>query len=163
MKKLILPLLFFFALLSSCGYYSFKGALPSHLQTIAIPIFADKTSYPNVRENLTDRLIEAFINDNTLKVVDESKADLLINGTVQSIQTQAAAVQSGETVTDLQVYVNVRVVCEDIKMSKKLFEKTFRHYGLMDANGGQAEQDEAIAEAIELITEDILNTTLGGW
>jgi len=149
--------------LSACGYYSFKGALPSHIQSISIPIFVDRTSYPGMQEKVTDSVIEAFVSDNTLKVVDESKADLIISGSIQSVNQRAASVSAGEQVTEYQVYVNVKVVCEDIRESKKLYDKTFRQYGLMPFSGGQDEKDAAIDEAIVLITEDIVNTTLGGW
>ena len=55
------------------------------------------------------------------------------------------------------------VVCEDVKQSKKMYEKVFRQYGVMSSDAGQDEKDKAIDDAIELITEDVLNTTLGGW
>jgi hypothetical protein len=144
-------------------YYSFKGALPSYIQSVAIPIFIDRTAYPGVQEKVTDSVIEAFVADNTLKVVDESKADIVLNGTVQSVRERPAAVKAGETVTESHLYVSVKVVCEDIKNSKKLFDKVFSQYGITSYTAGQDEKDKAVEEAIQLITEDILNTTLGGW
>jgi len=147
----------------SCGYYSFKGSLPSHLKTIAIPIFVDRSAYPGVQEKVTDSITNAFISDNTLKLVDESKADVILNGTIQSVTQKVAAVKSGETVSEYQMYVSVKVVCEDIKQSKKMYEKVFNQYGVMSSDAGQDEKDKAIDDAIELITEDVLNTTLGGW
>ena len=153
----------FSGLLFSCGYYSFKGLLPSHLKTIAIPIFVDRSAYPGVQEKVTDSITNAFISDNTLKLVDESKADVILNGTIQSVTQKVAAVQTGETVSEYQMYVSVKVVCEDVKQSKKMFEKVFNQYGVMSSSAGQDEKDRAIDDAIELITEDVLNTTLGGW
>jgi len=150
-------------LLLSCGYYSFKGALPSHLKTIAIPIFIDRSAYPGVQEKITDSITNAFITDNTLKLVDESKADVILNGTIQSVTQRVAAVKSGETVSEYQMYVSLKVVCEDVKQSKKMYEKVFRQYGVMPNTAGQDEKDLAIDDAIELITEDVLNTTMGGW
>ena len=150
-------------LLLSCGYYSFKGSLPSHLKTIAIPIFIDRSAYPGVQEKVTDSITNAFITDNTLKLVDESKADVILNGTIQSVTQRVAAVKTGETVSEYQMYVSLKVVCEDVKQSKKMFEKVFNQYGVMSSDAGQEEKDRAIDDAIELITEDVLNTTLGGW
>jgi polyribonucleotide nucleotidyltransferase len=147
----------------SCGYYSFKGSLPSYLRTIAIPVFVDRSAYPGVLEKVTDSITNAFINDNTLKLVDESKADVILNGTIQSVTQKVAAVKAGETVSEYQMYVSVKVVCEDIKQSKKMYEKVFSQYGIMSSDAGQDEKDKAIDDAIELITEDVLNTTLGGW
>ena len=161
--KRILYVFLLIGLFQSCGYYSFKGSLPSHLQTIAIPIFIDRSAYPGVQEKVTDSVTEAFISDNTLKLVDESKADVLLNGTIQSVIQKVAAVKSGETVSEYQMYVSVKVVCEDVNQSKKMYEKVFRQYGVMASSADQDEKDKAIDDAIELITEDVVNTTLGGW
>lgn len=150
-------------LVSGCGYYSFKGALPSHLRSIAIPIFIDRSGYPGVLQNVTDSVTEAFISDNTLAVVDESKADIILNGTIESVTQKVAAVKAGETVSEYQMHVSVKVVCEDINKSKKLYEKVFREYGIMSNSASQDEKDQAIENAIVLITENIVNTTLGGW
>lgn len=162
LSGIILPAVILYTL-SACGVYSFKGALPSHIQTVAIPLFDDRTAYPGVRENLTNSLIDQFIADNTLKVVDESKADVLITGGIASIRRTAATVAAGETVTEYKVTVSVKAKGEDLKTSKVLFDKTFSQYGLMPSDGGQDDFDLAVAEAVQLITEDILNTTLGGW
>lgn len=148
---------------SGCGYYSFKGALPSDIKTIAIPLFDDRTPNPGVRENLTNMVIDQFIADNTLKVVDESKADLLLTGAITSIVVQPAVVRSGEVVSESKVVVSVRIKCEDIKRSKKLFEQNIQRYGLLDASAGLDERDAAIQVALDEITEDIVNATLGMW
>ena len=157
-----IAVILFLIFLNSC-WYSFKGALPSHLQSIAIPIFSDRTAYPGLSEDTTDRLIQAFINDNTLKVVDQSRADLIMNGTVQRVEQRVGALQTGETVTEYQIYVTLKVSCEDVKTGKKLYDKTFSQYGLMSSTGTQDERDAAISEALDLLIEEILNATLGGW
>lgn len=150
-------------LLSGC-YYSFKGSLPSHLETIAIPLFSDsQVQYPGVREDLTNKLINDFIADNTLKVVDESKADLLLTGEITSITQQAANVAAGEVVNEYKITVSVKVKCEDIKLSKVLYDKNIQRYGLMDAGAGNQGIEDAIDEAVVQISEDILNDTLGAW
>ena len=148
--------------LSGC-YYSFKGSLPSHLKTIAIPLFDDRNAqFPGVRENLTNKVIDEFISDNTLKVVDESKADLLLTGSITSIRQRAASVEAGEQVSSYKITVSVKVKCEDVKLSKVLYDKSIQQYGLMES-GSTEEIEMAIEEAIVQITEDILNDTLGAW
>ncbi len=162
MKKIVLALSIML-IFAGCGYYSFKGALPSHIQSVAIPIFIDKSGYPDILEKATDSVIEAFVLDNTLKVVDESKADIVINGTIVSVREKAAAFKAGETVSEYQMHVTIKVLCEDIRKSKTLFNKSFSDYGVMESGGGQDEKDKAIDDALVLITENIVNTTLGGW
>ena len=72
-------------------------------------------------------------------------------------------VQAGENVSESQVVVNVRVKCQNTKTSKVLFDKSLSEYGLMDLNAGLDERNNAIAEALELISDKIVDLTLGGW
>ena len=151
-------------IMSSCGYYSFKGALPSHIKTVAVPLFDNNTSYPNVREDLTNMIVDEFISDNSLSITDESNADIIISGTISSITQRAASVASGETVEEYHVYVNVKVKCEDVQNNKALWEKSFNEYGSMDAGtADDSEREAAILAAMEKVTENILNNTLGYW
>ncbi len=150
-------------LILSCGYYSFRGSIPSNVKNVAIPLFDDNTSYPGVREDMTNKVIDAFIADNTLLVSVESEADILITGTILSIRERAGIIKSGEEVEQYDVYVNVKVKCEEIKTNKVWWEKTLRRFGTMEGLGSQDERDAAIAVAIEEITEDILNNTLANW
>lgn len=164
-KEIVFTLVFTMIILTITGcYYSFKGSLPSHLKTIAIPLFDDRNAqFPGVRENLTNKVIDEFISDNTLKVVDESKADLLLTGFITSIVQQAANVAAGETVSSYKITVNVKVKCEDVKLSKVLYDKNIQRYGMMESASDADGIENAIEEALVQITEDILNDTLGAW
>ncbi len=147
-----------------CGYYSFKGSLPSYIKTIAIPLFDNQTPDPGVPETLNQLLTTEFIKDNTLKVVDETKADLILTGTIRPIRLQPAVVREGEEVAEDKLIVSVKVRCEDVRTSKVLFEKTFQQYSPLDATtAGLEEREQAINDALKLIAEDILNATLGAW
>ncbi len=146
-----------------CLSYSFTGSLPSHIKSVAIPLFEDNTAYPGVREDLTNRVIDEFIADNTLNVTSESQADLIISGVITSITQKAAILSAGETVDEYQVYVNVKVKCEDIKSNKVLWEKNLSQFGVMTGTASQDERNQAIQIAIEKLTNDILNNTLGYW
>ncbi|MBD3224928.1 MAG: hypothetical protein GF313_09370 [Caldithrix sp.] len=165
MRSLItlLTIFLFIAMIHNCGYYSFKGALPSYVQTIAVPLFNDQSSYPQIRENLTNKVVDSFIEDNTLKVVDESKADLILTGTIQPIRQQAATVQEGETVSNFKLTVNVQVKCEDVKTGKNLFDRSVSQMNLMSVNAGLEEREQAIMEALDLIADEIVDLTLGAW
>jgi hypothetical protein len=147
----------------SCGYYSFTGSIPSHIKTVAVPLFDDNTSFPGVREDLTNQIIDRFITENVLQVVPESKADLLITGTILSIQEKAAIITPGEDVEQFEVYVNVKVKCAEIKSGKVWWEKTLRRFGPMEGIGNIDARNDAIDVAIEEITQDIIDNTLANW
>lgn len=147
----------------ACGYYSFTGSIPSDIKTVAVPLFDDNTSFPGVREDLTNMVIDRFINENVLQVVPESKADLIITGTILSIQERAAIITPGEDVEQFEVYVNVKVKCAEIKSGKVWWEKTLRRFGVMEGVGNIDARNDAIDVAITEITQDIIDNTLANW
>lgn len=162
-KKAITLLIIFMIQCLSCGYYSFRGSIPSNIKKIAIPMFDDNTSYPGVRDDLSNGTIDAFIADNTLEVTNEANADLLITGTILSIREKAAIISAGEEVEKYEVYVNVRVKCTELKISKVWYDKTLRRFGVMESQGDQDQRDAAIRQAIKEIIQDILDNTLANW
>ncbi len=149
--------------LTACGYYSFKGSLPSYIQSIAITLFDNQSPDPGVPEELNQLLRDMFIDDNTLKVVDESKANLLLSGTIQSIRLKPAVVRTGEQVAEDKLVVTVKAKCEDLKTGKKLFDESFDYAVPLSATAGLDERQQAISEALKFIAEDILNATLAAW
>ena len=163
-SKILIILAGFIMIINSMGcVYSFGGSIPSDVTKVAIPLFDDNTSFPGLRDNLTNLVIDAFIANNILRVVNESDADLLITGTILSIRQQAAIITTGEEVDQFDVYVNVKVKCEHLSSCKVWWEKTLRRFGTMSGGGTQADQEEAINVAILQITDDILNNTLAYW
>ena len=162
-KSLALSIGLLFLLFCSGCVYSFGGSIPSDVTKIAIPLFDDNTSYPGVREDLTNLVIDAFIANNTLQIVNESEADLLITGTIISIRERASIITTGEEVDQYDVYVNVKAKCENLKSGKVWWEKTLRRFGNMSGGGTQEDQQVAIEQAIIQITDDILNNTIAYW
>ena len=150
-------------MLFGCGIYSFKGALPPHAKSIAIPLFDDRTAYPEIRENMTNGVIDAFISDNTLAVVDEGQADLVLYGTIQSIRQSPAVVKSGEQTTEAKLVVIVKLKVEDKVLNKTMVDKTIEEYSFLDENAGLAERDQAIGEIVDLLIDQIFNATLASW
>jgi hypothetical protein len=143
--------------------YSFSGSIPSDVTKIAIPLFDDNTSFPGVRDDLTNMVIDAFIANNILQVVEEPEADLLLTGTIMSIRQQAAIITTGEEVDQFEVYVTVKVKCEHLKSGKAWWEKNLRRFGTMSGSGTQEDMVVAINAALIEITDDILNNTLAYW
>ena len=162
-KILLIIISLFVGLSLSCGYYSFTGSIPSNIKTVAVPLFDDNTSFPGVREDLTNRVIDRFIAENVLQVVPESRADLLITGTILSINEKAAIITTGEDVEQYEVYVNVKVKCTEVKSGKVWWDKTLRRFGIMGGLENIDARNEAIAAAITDITQDVIDNTLASW
>ncbi|MBI3765520.1 MAG: LptE family protein [Ignavibacteriales bacterium] len=146
--------------------YSFTGSsVPSHLKTIAIPLFDDQSGAgePGLREKLTNKLIDHFRQDNNLEIADKTHADSILEGIITSIPDQPQVVEKGETVTKRRVTVSVKVTYQDMKLKKKIYDKEYSAWGDYLIGGGPAQRQTGIDAAIEKLTEDILIDTVSGW
>ena len=171
-KKLLLKgsiFLFVFALLvnlSGCCVYSFTGAsVPEHLNTVAIPIANDVSGFgqPGIRESLTNRLIQEFIEDNTLQVSERTNADALLECTIVSLSDAPVVITSGENIQSRRITLGVKVVYTDLVKRKVIFDKTFSNYGDYTPGGNISERDDAIELALDRMAEDILLAVVSGW
>ncbi|OGU98456.1 MAG: hypothetical protein A2455_15290 [Ignavibacteria bacterium RIFOXYC2_FULL_35_16] len=149
-----------------CCVYSFTGAsVPEHLKTIAIPIVDDRSGggEPGLREKITEVLTQKFIDDNTLQVTDKTTANAILECTVVSLTDAPAIVSAGEQIATRRITISVQVVNKDLVKRKTIFEKTFSNYGDYPSGGSIDSRKNAIEEAIEKITQDILLDTVSGW
>ncbi len=150
-------------LLLSCGVYSFKGSLAPHLKTVAVPLFENRTAEFGIAEELTDALIDEFTRDNSLKIADRSSADVLIEGVIVRVNDRAGAFDQRERVQDLKVYITVKIKCVDQVKRQVMWEERITQWGSYDPAGGPDARLDGIAEAIDKISQEVLNKTVSGW
>ncbi|CUS76971.1 LptE family protein, partial [Candidatus Kryptobacter tengchongensis] len=147
--------------------YSFTGAsVPSHLKTIAIPVFDDQSGYgrATLREELTNKIVERFIQDNTLKVADKNTANSILEGVIVSVQDNPVVVGTGEKVMKSRITITVKVSFYDMVKRVRVWERTFSNWGEYELEGNiQANLQLGIQQAIEKLSEDILLATVANW
>ena len=171
LSKVFNPLVFLFiiGILSSFAGcfgcpYSFSGAsVAPHLKTVAIPFAEDRSGSgePRLRELLTEKLTQKFIDDNNLQISEKSSADALLECIVVSLSDVPAIVSAGENVASRRITITVQVTFKDLVQRRTVFEKQFSNYG--DYSGGISERNLGIEEAINKISDDILLDTVSGW
>lgn len=151
---------------TACCSYSFTGAsVPKHLNTIAIPIADDKSGSAEIglRESLTQKLIQKFIDDNSLQVTDRVNADAILECTVVSFNDAPAIVSAGENVTSRRITIGIKASYKDLVKKITVFDKTFTSYQDYPQGGSLSDRNSAIEKVLDQITEDILLETVSGW
>ncbi len=161
-SQLVVVLLLLFCL--SCVKYSFKGALPSYLETIAIPLFEDRSSWVGLQEKLTNQVVDVFVQDNTLQVVEDGEeVDLFLKGTILNVQSRRTAINPQQQVEEEQLVVSVQVECMNRHTEKPLWSGTVSDFGVVSGGGSLQERDAAVDEAVDKIVQEILNRTIAAW
>jgi outer membrane lipopolysaccharide assembly protein LptE/RlpB len=88
--------------LGGCGYHTLGSAahLPSSVQTLAVPIFKNKTQYYHTEVPLTQAVVHEFNDRTRLTVIsDPEGADATVNGTIlyESIQPLTYRTETNST------------------------------------------------------------------
>src|SRR2546427_3318671 len=107
---------------AGCGY-GLRGTLPSHLKTIAIPTFTNRTSEPGVENFLTRAVVEAFSTNGRLRVVGPAAADSILDGEVTGYELQSIAFDPSANVRQYRLIVTMNLRYRDIKEEKLLFDR----------------------------------------
>ena len=148
---------------SGCAY-SFSGSsVPKHLKTVAIPLFEDQSGFgePGLKEDFTKKLIDLFVNDNSLEIADRNTADSILEGSIITVADAPSVIAPGEQVSKRRINITVHVAYQDLRMRKKGWEKDFSNWG--EYSIGAEPRTIALTQAVNKVTEDILIETVSGW
>jgi hypothetical protein len=153
------------AAIGGCSYSFTGSSVPQHLRTIRIALFDDRTGSgePALREQVTNRLIDRFRQDNSLDVTDQVGADCELEGAIAAFTDLPTVVTAGEAVQRARITIGVQAVFRDRKLKKTVYEKTFTAWGEYDIGADPTVRRAAITTAVDKATEDILLETVSGW
>ncbi|MCU0424837.1 MAG: LPS assembly lipoprotein LptE [Candidatus Kapabacteria bacterium] len=147
------------------GCYSFTGgSIPPHLKTLSIPIAEDNSvgGSAQMRENLTQLIVQAFRRENAFTLVQD-RADAVLEVTITGLTENLATVATGELERDKQIMVNVSVVYQDRVKQKQIWVKQFAPPQTFSVASGLQGRDAAIERALRQIANDILLAVVSGW
>jgi len=146
-----------------CGPYSFSGSsIPSHIKSVAIPIFENETAEFGIKEKVTDALLENFVSENILNISDNQYADSIIRGTITKITDVPFTFDENEIVQEYRITIYLNLVWHDQVRDNDLFDGKINGWGVYPADSPE-ERNEGIEKAIERLITAITNQTLSGW
>jgi len=147
---------------TGCGVYSFSGSGVSGIKTIAVPLFDNQTDQYGIREDLTTNIANRFVQDNTLKVVNEKIADSILRGTITKYTREAYTYDENENVKEYIVRIWVNASFEEKKNNKVIWkEDNVQGWGIYSAQ--DETEDMGRQRALDKLAEDIVNKTVKGW
>lgn len=149
------------ALAGGCGY-SLRGNLPSHIKTVAVPIFRNLTTQPNVENFVTSAVVSAFSTNSGLKVVRPESADAILEGEVTGYEVQPIAYDSTANAQAYRLLVTMNLRFRDVRRNAILVEQRgvqeyadFRAPGNMAATAGL--EQAALFEAAQVIGRAVVS------
>ncbi len=164
-NKLFLFLLIL-TLTARCGFYSFKSTSGgTTFKTIAVPLFDNQTQEYGIREILADSIANRIVRDNSLKIVPENQADVILRGSITKYERAVHTFDKAETVKEYIVRIFVKAALENVKEKKSEWEEeNLLGWGIYNVIITPPEtEDDGKAKAIAKLAEDIVNKTVKSW
>ncbi len=179
MKKfsflLMLPLV-----IAGCGYTT-GSLLPEHIETIHIQPFRNKieltdelaldqyrfrTYRADLEIDITKEVIDKFINDGHLKVVEEENADLILSGElIDYLRTPVRYGADNEAVEEYRISIVCSLKLKDISKDVIMWREP-RVIGdsTYSLSGSYATSEAScVSAAVSDLARRIVNRTIEGW
>jgi outer membrane lipopolysaccharide assembly protein LptE/RlpB len=154
--------------LGACAYTTSSALLPSHLKTIAIPVFENATTEYAIEQEITQAVVDRFVQDNHLKVVDERSANSVLRGKVVLYRNAVFGFSATTQASEYRVTVGVSVTMKDMVKNREMWKdenlvKT-TNYFVIDVPGQKARTElDGRKEAIQKIADEVVSRTVEGW
>jgi len=107
---------------ASCGY-TLQGDLPSHLKTVSVPVFKNRSNEAGAESTITAGVINAFTTNGRLRVVPLDKADSVLEGEITAYNVQSLTYDSKLNLRSYQLTVSMDVRFRDLKRSELLWQQ----------------------------------------
>ncbi|HUP01247.1 MAG TPA: LptE family protein [Gemmatimonadota bacterium] len=154
------PVVLLAIIMAGCGY-SFRSPVPEHLGTVYVPTFENETREFQLTQQLTERIINEFLNESRLDIVGgEESADLVVRGTILDYEEEALSYDPGVS-ADPNVFARRVVLTVDLTLEDRVRDRSLWENPSLSMWGEFSEEqnedrETGIARAVDKIAEEVL-------
>jgi hypothetical protein len=142
------------------GSYQWKNIYRGDVQTVAVPIFTNKTYYRGVEFGLTKAIINQLEGQTPYKVAPKERADTILEGSIENVHVRTLSLSpNGSVIPQEQLLVlNVNFTWKDLRSGKVLcerkdYEQTAPYYPTLGETQFLAQQQSVEALALAIVHE----------
>jgi len=142
--------------------------MPTHLKTVAIPVFENATGEYTLEQDVTAAVVDRFVKDNHLRVVDERSANAVIRGKITEYKNSVFGFSAANRAQEYRVTITCSVMFKDLVKNREIWNEPSlvktANYFVVDVPGQSARTElDGRKEAITKIADEILTRTVEGW
>ena len=155
-------------ILSACGYHmaGTGGHLTPGMKSVFIPVFENKTMEPIVEEELTPAVIREFLHDGRIEVVDRSRADMVLEGSVVSYKETPVSFDASQNVREYRITVTTHLILlknNSLSLWEKDITSTAEYAVDSNVMKTRVEKLKALREIARNLSEEVADRMLLGW
>ncbi len=155
----------FLCIAGGCAHYSTTSGLIGGIRSVAIPVAENDTPEFHIGEELSERLGDAYRSDGRLRLVDEESADAVLYLRVTALQDRPFTYTAAEETEQYRFSVHIDMELQRAEDGSALLElEGLQGWGTYDADVPDEEgRDLAVAAALGMVVEEIVDRTTAGW
>jgi len=142
--------------------------LPAHIKSIYIPIFVNQTFQYGLEDVITNMVIEEFIKDGRLEMVDKKLAEAELKGTILFYERVPFSYDKEGNINKYKVSIKVRFGLTDLTENRLLWQEEWQEIVLyipltssyQPKEFDLTSEEEAIHNAFSKIAYVIVTTTI---
>lgn len=125
--------------------------MPGNVESLSIPLMANKTSEPRIEHDLTSDVIRVFARSGEIDIFEKrSSADAILDGTIVKYTNRAVSYDSNDDISQYRsaMIVDVELIRNDIE-KQVLWSKTITWSTDYSASDNKSEQEDREDQAID--------------
>ena len=131
-------------------------------------MFENGTSEYTLEQEITDEVIQRFVRDNHLRIVDEKSANSVLRGRITQYKNAVFGFSNASQAQEFRVTVALSVTFKDLVKNREIWsdENLVRtsNYYVQDVPGQTARTElDGRKEAISKLADEILTRSVQGW
>ncbi len=154
----VIVCLVIFILLPGCCGYSTRSLLPGYISKVHIKVFENQTYKTGLDELATSATIEAFRSGSNLRIVDESQADILIEGKVTGYSKDPYVYTGALNVSQYKITIKFTVTCFDQVKNSIFWQGEVSDWAIYTTD-----EEKGIREAITKTAQRLVTAILTNW
>ena len=135
----------FICMIAACGYqFAGRGDLPGGIQTLSVRILENRTSETGVETIFTSALINELNRRRRGSVVDETRANGVLQGAIESLAWETVARVGTNTAAERRVYASLALTLTDMEgniLWKRSGLRAEQAYAVVDGNKSATESN----------------------
>ncbi len=160
--KFFLSILIF---IGGCGYATNAYFLPSHMKSVHVETFRNKTDQPNLENEFRKKMISEFQSDGNLKIGSAGDADTILKGDILGYSREALRYDDNEDIREYRLTITVSFefidqANQEVVVKKSSFSGDTTFY----LTGSSAKSESSAREdALDDLTRRLLNSITTLW
>ena len=158
-RTLILSILIFTCM--GCSVYTFNPKGKSTVSSIAVQLFENTTGEYGLEDKMTQQVIDAFIEDGSVKIVPEGSSEALLKGKLIGYSRVPFDPNEVDLVTSYKITMTFEIQLINLADNTDIWNNSITQFGVYNVE--QETEEDGRQRALTKLVEDIINKTTKSW